>query len=84
MIIIKDNFKMVDIGCVYLFKSLPLNQWHPTLIDFEIAAAWLLNFGYETQESLLARAIFSRLNWDFDRFVYLFVLYHLNKYQFFV
>lgn len=34
--------------------------------DFEIAAAWLLNFGYETPESTLARTIFSRLNWNFD------------------
>lgn len=63
---LKNSFKIVDNGGVYLFKSLPLEHWHPMENDFEIAAAWLLNFGFETQESSLARTLFSRLNWRFD------------------
>lgn len=59
------NLKTIDSGAVYLFKSLPLDVWHPAQEDFEIAAAWLLNFGYETRESALARTMFSRLNWNF-------------------
>lgn len=34
---------------------------------FEIAANWLLNFNFESRESAMARTIFSRLNWNFDK-----------------
>lgn len=65
LLTLKSSFKVVDSGGVYLFKSLPLDQWHPTQVDFEISATWLLNFGFETPESSLARTMFSRLNWNF-------------------
>lgn len=34
---------------------------------FEISANWLLNYGFESRESALARTIFSHLNWNFDK-----------------
>lgn len=64
---LKQNFRSVDKYATYLFKSLPLDQWHPPMDAFEIAASWLLNFGFETSESAMARTIFSRLNWNFDK-----------------
>lgn len=64
---LKQNFRAVDKYGTYLFKSLPLDQWHPPMDVFEIAANWLLNFGFETSESAMARTIFSRLNWNFDK-----------------
>lgn len=63
---LKDNFRTVEKYGPYLFKSLPLEKWKPSMEIFEIAALWLLNFGYETAESAMARTIFSRLNWNFD------------------
>lgn len=67
LLMLKQNFRSVDKYATYLFKSLPLDQWHPPMDAFEIAASWLLNFGFETSESAMARTIFSRLNWNFDR-----------------
>lgn len=64
---LKDNFRSVDKYGTYLFKSLPLDQWKPSLEIFEIAAAWLSNFSFDTPESAMARTIFSRLNWNFDK-----------------
>lgn len=63
---LKDNFRTVEKYGPYLFKSLPLEKWQPSIEIFEIAAGWLLNFGFETAESAMARTIFSRLNWNFD------------------
>lgn len=34
---------------------------------FEISAKWLVNFGIESRESAMARTIFSRLNWNFNK-----------------
>lgn len=34
---------------------------------FEISANWLLNYGFESRENAMARTIFSRLNWNFDK-----------------
>lgn len=67
LFMLKQNFRSVDKYATYLFKSLPLDQWHPPMDAFEIAASWLLNFGFETSESAMARTIFSRLNWNFDK-----------------
>lgn len=65
LICLKSEFKSVETSGSYLFKSLPLDRWQPTIADFEIGATWLLNFSFETPESSLARLIFSRLNWNF-------------------
>lgn len=59
-------FFQIDESVIYLFKFLPLNNWLPRINDFEITATWLLNFHYESIESILARTIFYRLNWNFD------------------
>lgn len=67
LLMMKQNFRSVDKYATYLFKSLPLDQWHPPIETFEIAANWLLNFGFETSENAMARTIFSRLNWNFDK-----------------
>lgn len=50
-----------------MFKSLPLDEWRPPMETFEICANWLLNCGFESRESAMARTIFSRLNWNFDK-----------------
>lgn len=65
LICLKNEFRSVEQSGAYLFKSLPLDRWQPTLVDFEIGATWLLNFSFETAESSLARTMFSRLNWNF-------------------
>lgn len=67
LIEIRDNFRQVEKLAPYLFQGLPLNQWRPPMQAFEIASAWLLNFCYESAESTLARVLFSRLNWNFDK-----------------
>lgn len=46
---------------------MPLDEWRPPLEVFEISANWLLNYGFETRENAMARTIFSRLNWNFDK-----------------
>lgn len=60
------NFQIDKYG-TYLFKALPLDEWHPPLETFEISANWLLNYGIETRENAMARTIFSRLNWNFNK-----------------
>lgn len=65
--ILKENFKIVDKYGMYLFKSLPLEKWQPSMDIFETAASWLLNCNYETSESAMARTILSRLNWGFNK-----------------
>lgn len=67
LFLLKENFKSVDKYGTYLFKSLPLEVWRPSIDIFEICAKWLLQFGFETRESAMARTIFSRLNWNFDK-----------------
>lgn len=57
----------VDKYGTYLFKSLPLDDWHPSLEIFEMTSNWLMNFGFETRENAMARTIFSRLNWNFNK-----------------
>lgn len=61
------SYSKVDKYGPYLFKSLPLEDWRPPMGIFEITANWLLNYGFETRESAMARTIFSRLNWNFDK-----------------
>lgn len=65
--LLKKNLKLVGKYGPYLFKSLPLEEWRPPIEIFEIAANWLLNYDIDTGESAMARTIFSRLNWNFDR-----------------
>lgn len=60
-----DNSNTSTSSAVYLFKALPLDRWLPTERDFEITATWLLHCGCDSDESVLARAILSRLNWGF-------------------
>lgn len=36
------------------------------MIDFEYVASFILNNNFDTSKSLLARTVFSRLNWGFD------------------
>lgn len=67
LFLLKENFKLVDKYGTYLFKSLPLDNWRPSFEIFEMAANWLINYGFETRESAMARTIFSRLNWNFDK-----------------
>lgn len=47
---------------------MPLDEWRPPLEVFEISANWLLHYGFESRESTMARTIFSRLNWNFDKY----------------
>lgn len=50
----------------YLFKSLPLENWKPSMESFEILSNWLLHFDFRTPENMLARLIISHLNWSLD------------------
>ncbi|XP_005180740.1 ectopic P granules protein 5 homolog isoform X2 [Musca domestica] len=51
---------------VYLFKSLPLENWKPSMESFEILSNWLLHFDFRSPENMLARIVISHLNWSFD------------------
>ncbi|XP_059219883.1 ectopic P granules protein 5 homolog isoform X1 [Stomoxys calcitrans] len=51
---------------VYLFKSLPLENWKPSMESFEVLSNWLLHFDFRSAENMLARIIISHLNWSFD------------------
>lgn len=68
LVILKENFRYVERNATYLFKTLPLDQWQPPKEAFEIAATWLLNFSIESAENGMARMIFSRLNWNFNKY----------------
>ncbi|XP_073818455.1 ectopic P-granules autophagy protein 5 isoform X2 [Musca autumnalis] len=51
---------------VYLFKSLPLENWKPSMESFEILSNWLLHFDFRSPENMLARIVISHLNWSLD------------------
>jgi hypothetical protein len=57
----------IDPQTVYIFRSLPIQMWHPTWEDMQVLASWILNYAYESTESTISRAVLSRLNWDFDQ-----------------
>lgn len=62
---LKDRFVDCE-NANYLFKSLPLDMWKPSLECFEYLSNWLLHFDYKTGENMLARLVISNLNWSFD------------------
>lgn len=62
---LKTRFAEID-QAAYLFKALPLENWHPNMDSFELLSNWLLHFDYQTAESHLARLIIGHLNWGFD------------------
>lgn len=62
---IKNHINDIE-SAIYLFKSLPLNQWKPDIQSFEILSSWLLNYSYDKNENILARIIISHLNWEFE------------------
>ncbi|XP_017037889.1 ectopic P granules protein 5 homolog [Drosophila kikkawai] len=62
---LKMRFGEVD-QAAYLFKALPLENWHPSMDSFEVLSNWLLHFDYQSSESHLARLIISHLNWGLD------------------
>lgn len=68
LVILKENIRQVQRNATYLFKALPLDKWQPPMEAFEIASAWLLNFCVESAENGMARMVFSRLNWNFNKF----------------
>ncbi|XP_017041076.1 LOW QUALITY PROTEIN: ectopic P granules protein 5 homolog [Drosophila ficusphila] len=62
---LKMRYGDVD-QAAYLFKALPLENWHPSMDSFEVLSNWLLHFDYQSSESHLARLIISHLNWGLD------------------
>lgn len=62
---LKMRYGEVD-QAAYLFKALPLENWHPSMDTFEVLSNWLLHFDYQSSESQLARLIISHLNWGLD------------------
>ncbi|XP_017104957.2 ectopic P granules protein 5 homolog [Drosophila bipectinata] len=62
---IKMRYGEVD-QAAYLFKALPLENWHPNMDSFEVLSNWLLHFDYQSSESHLARLIIGHLNWGLD------------------
>ncbi|XP_037950670.1 ectopic P granules protein 5 homolog isoform X2 [Teleopsis dalmanni] len=65
LIQLKIRFNDIE-NAHYLFKSLPLENWKPSLDSFEILSTWLLHFNYQSKENMLSRIIISHLNWGFD------------------
>ncbi|XP_052836525.1 ectopic P granules protein 5 homolog [Drosophila gunungcola] len=65
LVLLKMRYGEVD-QAAYLFKALPLENWHPTMESFEVLSNWLLHFDYQSSESHLARLIISHLNWGLD------------------
>ncbi|XP_037885384.1 ectopic P granules protein 5 homolog isoform X1 [Glossina fuscipes] len=63
---------------IYLYKSLPLETWKPSLDCFEILSNWLLHFDHKSSENLLARIIISHLNWGFDSDDQLFLPHNIH------
>ncbi|XP_016985100.2 ectopic P granules protein 5 homolog [Drosophila rhopaloa] len=65
LVLLKMRYGDVD-QAAYLFKALPLENWHPSMDSFEVLSNWLLHFDYQSSESHLARLIISHLNWGLD------------------
>ena len=65
-------------NAIYLYKSLPLENWKTDIESFEILSTWLLNYNYEHSENVLARVIISHLNWGFDENNRLFLPHNIH------
>ncbi|XP_055529929.1 ectopic P granules protein 5 homolog [Wyeomyia smithii] len=64
---LKQEVASVDHSAMYIFKSLPLDRWHPQWADFELLANWILNYAFDAIQSATARVILIHLNYNFDR-----------------
>ena len=64
---LKQDVASADQSALYIFKSLPLDRWHPQWADFELLATWILNYSFEAIQSSTARVILIHLNYNFDQ-----------------
>eukprot|EP00795_Rhopilema_esculentum_P003345 gene3345-1694_t len=57
----------LQMSCVYLLKALPFDVWIPRVPDLELLRSWLLEHPLDSIKSKMARAVFSKINFDVNQ-----------------